>query len=296
MDGNGTADANGTVDENVPGIYTIIYSFTDSSGNAAQSITRTIEVVDTTPPVITRIGDANVTHLASTTYIDQGANWTDLVDGNGSIDGIGTVDSNTPGIYQIAYNYTDQQAMPLKPFTDPYSVVDSQAPIITLLGDSNITHEAGTAYIDAGANWNDAVDGNGTADANGTVDENVPGIYTIIYSFTDSSGNAAQSITRTIEVVDTTPPVITLIGDANVTHLASTTYIDQGANWTDLVDGNGSIDGIGTVDSNTPGIYQIAYNYTDHAGNAAQTVYRSVQVRGQPSPNHHFTWRQQHYP
>ena len=86
--------------------------------------------------------------------------------------------------------------------------MDNQAPIITLLGDSNITHEAGTAYIDAGANWNDAVDGNGTADANGTVDENVPGIYTIIYSFTDSSGNAAQSITRTIEVVDTTPPVI----------------------------------------------------------------------------------------
>ena len=68
---------------------------------------------------------------------------------------------------------------------------DNTPPVITLIGDSNITHEAGNAYIDAGAQWNDAVDGNGTADANGTVTNNVPGIYTIIYSFTDSSGNTA---------------------------------------------------------------------------------------------------------
>jgi hypothetical protein len=69
-----------------------------------------------------------------------------------------------------------------------------------------------------------------------------------------------------------------LFGDENVTHLASTTYIDQGAQWNDIVDGNGTADANGTVDSDTPGIYQITYNYTDHAGNAAQTVYRSVQV------------------
>jgi hypothetical protein len=79
-------------------------------------------------------------------------------------------------------------------------------------------------------------------------------------------------------VVDTTPPVITRIKDANVTHEAGTTYVDPGANWNDLVDGNGTADAYGTVDHNSPGIYLIAYNYSDHAGNAAQTVYRSVQV------------------
>ena len=77
--------------------------------------------------------------------------------------------------------------------------------------------------MDAGAKWNDSVDGNGTADANGTVNSQVPGIYLITYTYTDSSGNPAVPVTRTIEVVDTTPPVITLIGDENVTHLASTT-------------------------------------------------------------------------
>ena len=65
------------------------------------------------------------------------------------------------------------------------NVVDSQAPVITLIGDSNITHEAGPEYVDAGAEWNDAVDGNGTADANGTVNSQVPGIYLITYTYTD---------------------------------------------------------------------------------------------------------------
>jgi putative intracellular protease/amidase len=284
VDGNGTADANGTVDHLVPGIYQITYSFTDSSGNAAQEVTRTIHVVDTTPPVITLIGDANVTHLASTTYIDEGAKWTDIVDGNGTADANGSVDSNTPGIYQIIYTKTDTNGNAAEPVVRTIHVVDSDTPVITLLGDSNITHEAGAEYVDAGAQWNDSVDGNGTADANGTVDHLVPGIYQITYSFTDSSGNAAQQIVRTINVVDTTPPVITLIGDANITHLASTTYIDQGANWTDVVDGNGTADANGSVDSNTPGIYQITYSKTDANGNAADPVVRTINLVDSDAP------------
>ena len=126
-------------------------------------------------------------------------------------------------------------------------MVDSDAPVITLLGDANITHEAGELYTDLGANWHDSVDGNGTADANGTVDHLVPGTYLITYSFTDSSGNAAQPIIRTINVVDTTPPVITLLGDANITHEAGELYTDLGANWHDSVDGNGTADANGCL-------------------------------------------------
>ena len=100
----------------------------------------------------------------------------------------------------------------------------------------------------------------------------------ITYTYTDSSGNPAVPVTRTIKVEDNTPPVITLIGDANVTHLAATTYIDQGAKWTDIVDGNGTADANGSVDSNTPGIYHITYSATDAAGNAAEPVVRTIQV------------------
>ena len=296
VDGNGTADANGTVNSQVPGIYLITYTYTDSSGNPAVPVTRTIEVVDTTPPVISLIGDQNVTHLASTTYIDQGAKWNDIVDGNGSADANGTVDHNTPGIYQITYSATDTAGNEAEPVVRTIQVVDSQAPVITLIGDSNITHEAGPEYVDAGAKWNDSVDGNGTADANGTVNSQVPGIYQITYTYTDSSGNPAVPVTRTIEVVDTTPPVISLIGDQNVTHLASTTYNDQGAQWNDIVDGNGTADANGTVDHNTPGIYQITYSATDTAGNEAEPVVRTIQVVDSQAPVITLTGRQQYYP
>ena len=115
-----------------------------------------------------------MTHPAATTYIDQGAKWNDIVDGNGTADANGSVNSNAPGIYQITYSATDAAGNEAEPVVRTIHVVDNDAPIITLLGDANITHEAGPEYVDAGANWSDNVDGNGTADANGMVDHLVP--------------------------------------------------------------------------------------------------------------------------
>ena len=40
------------------------------------------------------------------------------------------------------------------------------------------------------------------------------------FNYTDAAGNAAQTVTRTVEVVDSTAPVISLLGDANITHEA----------------------------------------------------------------------------
>ena len=42
-------------------------------------------------------------------------------------------------------------------------------------------------------------------------------------------------------MVDTTDPIITLMGDATITHEATTAYSDTGASWTDAVDGNGNL-------------------------------------------------------
>ena len=36
------------------------------------------------------------------------------------------------------------------------------------------------------------------------------------YNVTDSSGNDASEVTRTVNVTDTTAPVITLVGDAQI--------------------------------------------------------------------------------
>ena len=190
VDGNGTAaDANGTVNENELGTYSITYTFTDTSGNQATPVVRTVRVVDTTPPIITLVGDENVTHLAPLKYMDQGAVWSDLVDGSGTAEANGTVNSKIPGVYQITYSTVDAAGNSAVTVTRQVNVVDSESPVITLNGFAIHTHEAGSEYVDQGAVWTDLVDGNGTADANGTVNENVPGTYLITYTFTDSSGN-----------------------------------------------------------------------------------------------------------
>ena len=49
------------------------------------------------------------------------------------------------------------------------------------------------------------------------VDTDVVGVYTLTYNVTDANGNVAVEVTRTVNVVDTTVPVITLTGEATVT-------------------------------------------------------------------------------
>ena len=65
-----------------------------------------------------------------------------------------------------------------------------------VIGDTNVTHEAGSDYTDLGATWSDAVDGNGTLTGVGEVDDEVPGTYTLTFDYTDSNGNVASTVTR----------------------------------------------------------------------------------------------------
>ena len=72
----------------------------------------------------------------------------------------------------------------------------------------------------------------------GTVDTSVVGTYTVTYNATDASGNEAAAVSRTVNVVDTTVPVITLTGEATVTIEVGSTYTDAGATATDNYDGD----------------------------------------------------------
>ena len=81
---------------------------------------------------------------------------------------------------------------------------------------------------------------------------NTPGTYVLSYNYTDSNGNAASTVSRTVTVVDSTAPVLTVTGDQNVTHEAGLSYTDANATWSDHVDGNGLVTASGSVDSNTP--------------------------------------------
>ena len=64
-----------------------------------------------------------------------------------------------------------------------------QAPVITLVGDTQITVEVGTTYTDLGATASDNYDGDITADISVTnpVDTSVIGSYTVTYNVTDDA-------------------------------------------------------------------------------------------------------------
>ena len=76
---------------------------------------------------------------------------------------------------------------------------------------------------------------------------------------------------------DTTPPVITLSGNASVYIKKNSTYTDAGATASDAVDGTVSVSTSGTVDTATIGTYTITYTATDTAGNTSTST-RNVKV------------------
>jgi hypothetical protein len=284
VDGNGTTDVSGAVNASVPGVYTLTYSKSDVAGNVATLVTRTVTVQDTTIPVITLTGSFNVTHEAVTAYSDAGASWTDTLDGNGSASATEVVNVTVPGVYTLTYDLNDSSGNAATRVTRTVMVQDTTVPVIILTGSSIVTHEAATAYSDAGSTWADTLDGNGSTTATGTVNVTVPGVYTLTYDLNDVAGNAATQVTRMVTVQDTTIPVITLTGSSAVTHEAATAYFEAGAIWTDTLDGNGSISPNGSVDMTVPGVYILTYDLNDVAGNAATQVTRTVTVQDTTPP------------
>lgn len=79
---------------------------------------------------------------------------------------------------------------------------------------------------------------------------------------------------------DTTPPVITLIGNNPMTWQKDQTFTEPGATAVDNVDGNIPFDQftvINNVNVNAEGEYTITYKVSDKAGNEAEAT-RTVNV------------------
>jgi uncharacterized protein (TIGR02145 family) len=146
---------------------------------------------------------------------------------------------------------------------------DVIAPVITLSGSANMDVPQGSIFSDPGA----TSDGGEAVISSGSVDVNVPGVYTIVYTATDATGNVG-TITRTVTVQeDVTPPVLTLSGDATIIIDLDEVYSDPGV----LTDGGETINITGSVDENTPGTYVLVFSSTDQAGNIG-SVSRTVIV------------------
>lgn len=196
----------GTVDTNTVGAYTKYYNVSDSSGNPATQVTRTVNVVDTTGPVITVSGlNPDSVLVGSGPYVDMGATAVDAVDGVRPVVVTGSVNTSVVGSNTLTYAASDL-SLHTTSVTRTVNVIpvpDTTPPVITLVGVDPQTVYVGDAFVDLGATALDNVDGNITANIAAVCNVNtaVVGAYSCTYNVSDSSDNPATQVTRTVNVV-----------------------------------------------------------------------------------------------
>lgn len=113
------------------------------------------------------------------------------------------------------------------------------------------------------------------------------------------AGNVITDPDQNTTASDTTPPTITLKGEATITLTVGDAYTEQGATAFDDVDGNVAVKRSGKVDTTTADSYTITYSATDSSGNSA-TAKRVVIVEAAPQsqtpwyePSVNTTWQWQ---
>lgn len=260
-------------------------------GNTIIEVTGSVS--DTLAPVMTLLGDESVTLDIGEVYVEAGVLANDAYEGDltGSIiTDDGGLDVNARGIYTITYTVVDGSGN-IAQRQRTVTVGDFIAPVISLLGEGAIDHEAKTNYSDAGATASDDLDGDITGQIVVTNSVNIDalGNYTVTYEVSDLAGNAAAPVQRQVTVIDTTPPVITLVGDDPIVITVGDSFSDPGAMAFDTYDGDLSDDIIAASDVNATIVndYLITYMVADSSGNNAIGVTRNVQVR---EPNSSRRW------
>ena len=298
IDVNISPDITSDLNVNQVGTYFVTYNATDSSGNSATSVTRTVNVVDVSAPVITILGSNPATLNAGSVYSDAGATAIDDVNGNvtSNIITTGAVNPNVLGTYTIIYTVEDTAGNEATA-TRIINVIDNIVPTIAFGTNGNSTY-AKTRSTTVTVSDNVAVNTSSlkyqwtisittptevsfaTSFTNGgtlSTPASVTGGYYLWILAKDTTGNT--TITRTnIFNLDNTKPVITLTGSSTVTINVGSTYSDAGATATDNISTGLVLIPTSTVNPNVVGTYTVTYNVSDGAGNAAVAVVRTVNV------------------
>ncbi|MFL0810246.1 MAG: DUF5011 domain-containing protein [Agarilytica sp.] len=199
----------GTVDTSIVGTYTVDYNATDSSGNAAATVTRTVNVIaDDVKPVITIVTGTSYSVNVNGSFTNPVPTATDNVDGDisANVAITGAVDTATVGTYYLYYNVSDaanNTADEVVVTVEVTEELDTTPPVITLTGASVINLTVGDSYSEPGYSATDNMDGDITTNvvvAGDVVDPNTVGTYVVTYNVTDAAGNAATQVTRTVNV------------------------------------------------------------------------------------------------
>jgi hypothetical protein len=259
----------------------------DNNGQADYYDHLTPVVTDKVPPIITFIGGDTLIIaqndptgvLAKDTVYAR-----DDVDGNisGSVTASGTPFTSQCNTYTIAYSVSDKAGN--KAQKTRVIIVDCNGPVITLRGKNPDSIVVGKKYTDPGATALDNIDGVVSVTPPPAANTATERVDTLVYSATDKVGNTSFAkrvlVVFVPAVIDSVPPVITLIGNKDTTIKTGTAWTEPGYTASDNIDLNitGSVVVSGTVNTALTGSYTISYNVSDKAGNAAATQTRKVTV------------------
>ena len=215
MDGDGVGDScdNCIMDEN--------QDQKDKDGDATGDVCdQWDDSVDHIKPVITVLGEQELTIEAGSNYVDLGATAADDADGDISVKVVteNLVDTKSVGSYLVIYNVKDFAGNEAEKAIRIVNVVDTTKPFITLNGKPEINIVVGNGYVDAGAVALDNLNGDISAliIVHGSVDTKIAGKYILYYDVEDQSGNTADTIVRTINVVPYVPPASTAVAVSSV--------------------------------------------------------------------------------
>ncbi len=261
-----------TVETTTPGWYDCVYRVSDTAGNQAQ-LTRTVQVVDTTPPQITLLGSTPYALECASTFTDPGVVAADACTGDLTTQ---VAVSDTPlsgGVegflrtYRVSDSAGNERVMQRR-----VEVVDTVAPAVQLLGANAMELICGNDFVDPGATALDVCDGDLSAAITTTVlgDLGTAGETKIRYSVSDEAGNMG-SVERTVTVLDVDNPVLTLLGDDPLLIPCGQTFVDPGVTATDQCDGDitDKVVHMGTVDTSLLGEYTVRYSVLDASGKRA---------------------------
>lgn len=172
----------GQVDDTRLGKYLIKY--TAHADGHTRTEYRYVHVVDTEAPVINLVSDPKAYTLMGEAYQEEGFTAKDNYDGDltGKV-----VCKEKDGV--MTYTVSDSYGN-ITTVTRKINYVDPNAPIITLEGGELSFIIAGENYAEPGCTAMDFRDGDLSANVvvSGDVDGNLPGIYTLKYSITNSIG------------------------------------------------------------------------------------------------------------
>jgi formylglycine-generating enzyme required for sulfatase activity len=310
------SNANGTFSV---GTHSILWQAIDADGNTA-SDTQSIVVSDAQAPILTKPADLQVNNTTNqcSAVINSGltASASDncvgavvkyTVDQNAQVTGTSANGTYAVGSHTIAWTVIDAAGLS-DSGTQNLSVIDAQAPVVTIASNVNVNNDAGqcSAVISsglsasvsdncAGATLSYQIDGGNVVTGTNAQGTYQVGAHTIKWTGTDSA-QLTNLKNQTVTVVDAEYPVLTIDSDlvidndqnlcsASISSGLSASVSDNcaGSSISYRVNGGAWINASDASSSYSVGTHTITWKATDSA-NLSSSQNQSVQVRDVQAP------------